>query len=93
VEASEILSRARPALAAASARVGDLVRAQPDLAMAAPGSRWSRREVVVHVVNSLSINADAALGVLAPLPSLSPETVAREAHPATWRARARWSTR
>lgn len=65
---NEILPAVRTALAENTARLCDLLRAQPDLtALAGNGSAWTVRDAAAHLVVAANVHSELAAGTPSPL--------------------------
>jgi uncharacterized protein (TIGR03083 family) len=72
MDANELLSRSRDAMAGATERVAELIASIPDPLALAPNSPWTVRDFAAHLVVGGSVYTDMAQGVPSPIESLEP---------------------
>ena len=72
MDATELLSHTRDAIAGATERVAELIASIPDPLALAPNSPWTLRDVVAHLVVGGGVYTDIAQGVPAPYQSTEP---------------------
>ena len=72
MDATELLSLTRDALAGATERVAELIASIPDPLALPPDSKWTVRDVVAHLVVGVGVYTDIAQGVPSPYQSVEP---------------------
>ena len=72
MDATELLSRTRDAMAGATENVADLIASIPDPMALAPDSPWTVRDFAAHLVVGFGVYTDIAQGVPSPIESLEP---------------------
>ena len=72
MDATELLSRSRDAMAGATERVAELIASIPDPLALAPHSPWTVRDFAAHLIVAGGVYTDMAHGVPAPYQSCEP---------------------
>ena len=79
MERDETLAAGRSALRAATNRLADLIRPLPELEQPIPGSEWSARQGVAHLVTVLDLYTEIATGTPSPIAVCAPTAFADDA--------------
>lgn len=78
MQADELLRADQAALDRARDRLSALIAAATDLEVPIPGSEWSARQAVAHLITATDLYGELANGTASPYPAMDPVVIANE---------------